>query len=223
MRVGILPRFPGMWLLVAALAMPGGLSLSGSAGAQGRAPVEPYTATQPTTLVVFADHSMEDREWQALFTALRTEVAQGSAETSRLDRHPVLLRGDAIKPGMEVNSALVVYLHGDCGLTWPPPGKPVPGKPLGWTLSAGGRIEPFAHVDCTEIGQVLGPRALAMGRERRNSTMAGAMARVILHEWIHIATQSPAHTGHGISKAEFNEADLNGDNQDRTKGTDNSR
>jgi len=71
-----------------------------------------------------------------------------------------------------------------------------------------GRIEPFAHVDCTRIGQVLGPQALGLNRNQRNTVMTGAIARVVLHEWIHIATQNPAHAESGISKAQFGVADL---------------
>jgi hypothetical protein len=71
-----------------------------------------------------------------------------------------------------------------------------------------GRIAPFIHVDCTRIGQVLGPQALGLDRDRRNSLMGGAIARVVLHEWIHIATQSSSHAQRGISKAQFGVADL---------------
>jgi hypothetical protein len=82
------------------------------------------------------------------------------------------------------------------------------GVPLGWVRRLDGRIEPFAHVDCARIGQVLGPQALGMDADRRNAVMAGAIARVILHEWIHIATQNPRHAERGITKAQFGVADL---------------
>ena len=80
--------------------------------------------------------------------------------------------------------------------------------PLGWVSRRNGRIEPFAHVDCTRIGQVLGRQALGMDADRRNGVMAGAMARVIVHEWIHIATQNRAHAERGVEKAQFGVADL---------------
>jgi hypothetical protein len=178
--------------------------------------------SQPTTLVIFADKPMEDRQWRALFAALRREAVEAAPEAPALDSHPLLLRGDAVKPGLQVESPVVVYLHGDCSLN-SALRKPATGRPLGWALTQNGRIEPFAHVDCAEIGQVLGPRAFAMGREKREDVMASAVARIILHEWIHIATQCPAHSRHGISKAEFSSSDLTADNQDSAERTGNSR
>jgi len=41
----------------------------------------------------------------------------------------------------------------------------------------------------------------------RNAT-AEAIARVILHEWVHVATQNPRHTEQGISKQTFGVKDL---------------
>jgi len=34
------------------------------------------------------------------------------------------------------------------------------------------------------------------------------MARVILHEWVHVATQSAGHAAHGVAKSNFGIADL---------------
>jgi len=79
---------------------------------------------------------------------------------------------------------------------------------LGWVLQVNGRIEPFAHVDCTQIGGVLGAQAQGMDADERNTVMAGAIARVIVHEWIHIAAQSSSHAERGIENAQFGEADL---------------
>jgi hypothetical protein len=48
-------------------------------------------------------------------------------------------------------------------------------------------------------------------RPRPRSTKradAVAIARVILHEWIHIATQSPGHAPDGLGKAAFRPRDL---------------
>ena len=38
--------------------------------------------------------------------------------------------------------------------------------------------------------------------------MAHAVARVILHEWIHIATQNSGHSSYGLTKARFGVDDL---------------
>ena len=178
--------------------------------------------SQPTTLVIFADRRMEDGQWMALFAALRRDAVEAALERPALDSHPLLLRGDAVKPGLQVESSVVVYLHGNCTLN-SALRKSATVRPLGWALIQNGRIEPFAHVDCAEIGQVLGSRALAMSREKRKDVMASAMARIILHEWIHIATQCTAHSRHGISKAEFSDMDLTTDNQDSAERAANSR
>jgi hypothetical protein len=186
---------------------------SESAMAQGRAEGPPRPDSQQTsiskqtTMVIFADHRMEDRRWNALFDALRRILADSAAETRGMADHYQIVRGDTMQPGLRVETVIVVYLHGDCNLV-PQPRRTAFGVPLGWVWRVDGRIEPFAHVDCTRIGQVLGPQALGMDADRRNAVMAGAIARVILHEWIHIATQNPGHAERGITKAQFGVADL---------------
>jgi hypothetical protein len=55
---------------------------------------------------------------------------------------------------------------------------------------------------------MLAPHALGYNRDERNRMMAVAIARVILHEWMHIATQSSHHSEHGLTKAHFGVADL---------------
>jgi hypothetical protein len=164
-------------------------------------------STEHTTVVIFADRSMQQEQWSALFGALRTGVVDEGRETAHLDAAAEFMRGDSVVPGMSVQTAIVVYLHGDCNLA-PLARRTAYGVPLGWVRRANRRIEPFVHVDCTRIGQVLGPQALGMGPERRNAVMAGAMARVIVHEWIHIATQNSAHSKHGVEKAQFGIEDL---------------
>ena len=116
-------------------------------------------------------------------------------------------RGDTMRPGLLVANPIVVYLHGDCTLE-PLSRRTAYSVPLGWVRYENGQIAPFIHVDCTRIGQVLGAQAQGLDREARNTIMAGAVARVLEHEWIHIATQNPAHAESGISKAQFGVADL---------------
>jgi hypothetical protein len=55
---------------------------------------------------------------------------------------------------------------------------------------------------------MLGPLALGMDRSHLDNVMAEAIARVILHEWIHIATQSASHGANGITKPQFVVRDL---------------
>jgi len=188
-------------LLLAALFLIAGAAHGHCAG---RWIPGPEADAQTTTLVIFADRKMADGEWAALFEALRRNMAD---EVPLLGSDPRVIRGDQMKPGLEVEQAVVVYVHGDCNLQ-PLARRTAYGVPLGWVRRVDGRIEPFAHVDCTRIGQVLGARAAGLSRERRDAMMAGAMAQVILHEWIHIATQSPGHGSSGVTKAEFGVEDL---------------
>jgi len=160
-----------------------------------------------TTVVVFADRAMADREWDALFEALSNGLDGDDKEIDALDKSADLVRGDRIGPGLAVETAIVVYLHGDCSLS-APSGIFPDGAALGWVRRQDGRIEPFANVDCTRIGNVLAARAQGMPEGARYELMSGAVARVILHEWIHIATQRASHARRGIEKAQFGAADL---------------
>ena len=160
-----------------------------------------------TTVVLFADRPMLDGQWADLFSALRTGLTDGDPETQPIAGTPEFIRGDLVQPGIRVQTAIVVYLHGDCNLD-PLVRRVAFGVPLGWVRRDHGTIESFVHVDCTRIGQVLGPQVRGMKRNQRMHIMAGAMARVVLHEWIHIATQSPAHAETGVARAQFGVADL---------------
>ncbi len=165
--------------------------------------------TKPhTTVVVFADHPLPKNEWPSLFAAIHSVLADLAAETQAVDINAELVEGDALVPGLRVDASLSVYLHGDCnsGLQLPR-GYPA-GATLGWVWQRQGTIEPFVHVDCTSIGQVLEPGIYWFSKEQRNHAMAGAIARVIVHEWIHIAMQSAAHSGQGVTKAHFGIDDL---------------
>jgi hypothetical protein len=167
----------------------------------------PNSSSPHTTVVVFSDHPMLQAQWTALFSALQSNLAKGGEEAQVLDGAAQFIRGDAVEPGLKVDSAIVVFLHGNCELE-PLVRRTAFGVALGWVYRHQGQIEPFAHVDCTRIGQVLGPQALGVKSDKRTTMMADAMARVILHEWIHIASQCPAHAEQGIEKAQFGAADL---------------
>jgi hypothetical protein len=47
---------------------------------------------------------------------------------------------------------------------------------------------------------VLGRRSAGLTNGERRHEMAQAIAHVVIHEWIHVATQSSSHGGHGITK-----------------------
>lgn len=158
-----------------------------------------------TTLVFFADQKLRDGEWDALFDALRKDFRDESgANAPHVEIE--LLRGDRVPAGLEFQQLLSVYLHGNCSLV--PLLRSSAFGALGWVRRVHGHIEPFIHVDCTEIAQELGPVAFGMNRNRRDAMMSEAMARVILHEWVHVVTQNPGHTKTGVEKAQFAPADL---------------
>jgi hypothetical protein len=152
---------------------------------------------------------MSPDQWKLLFADLRSGVADGGAETELLDPGADFIRGDDVVPGLLVDSSITVYLHGDCTLI-PAARRTAYGVPLGWVHRVDGSIEPFVHVDCEHIGGMLGPQAISMNKQQRAEVMSMAIARVILHEWIHIVSQSSAHADSGIEKARFGIADLMG-------------
>jgi hypothetical protein len=161
-----------------------------------------------TTLAVFADHPLPKSEWPSLFAAIRSVLAEVAAESPAIDINVELVEGDSLVPGMPVDASLSVYLHGDCNSRFQPQRGYPAGATLGWVWQRQGSIEPFVHVDCTSIGQVLEPGIYWFNNDQRLHAMAGAIARVIVHEWIHIATQSVGHSGHGVTKAHFGIDDL---------------
>jgi hypothetical protein len=173
----------------------------------GRAYGQTTEANQSrTTLVVFAERRMTDSEWAALFDALQKSVRGAVEEAPALKGGAELVRGDTMTRGTEFGNPISVYLHGNCRLT--PMPRYTPLGALGWVFRLRGRIEPFIHVDCSEIAQELGPMVLGMDHKRRDTVMGEAMARVIVHEWVHVATQSAGHAKHGVAKSSFGVADL---------------
>ncbi len=183
------------------------LLLSLFSAAQAASPI-PAGHTPRTTVIVFSDRPLQPDQWRLLFAGLRSGLA-GGAETQMLDQGADFIRGDDLVPGLLLGFPIVVFLHGDCTLA-PAARRTAYGVPLGWVHRVDGRIDPFVHVDCTHIGEVLGPQAARMSKKRRAEVMSTAIARVILHEWIHIVTQSPAHASDGIEKAQYGVADLMG-------------
>lgn len=188
-------------------------------------------ASTQTTMAIFNERPMPDGLWPALIATLREDLASNSPEMRDLSAQTPsqskgqasgtdassqieVIRGDKIEPGILVDSSVTVYLMGDCKTT--PALQPgVFGQPqprvsgaLGWVKMTDGHIEPFIHVDCKRIGQMLGQAGIGRSSEERNQLMANAISRVVLHEWIHIATQNPNHSRKGVTKAQFGVQDL---------------
>lgn len=164
-------------------------------------------ATPPTELVFFSQHRMTDRAWDALFAALRASLPDAAAEIPALDARAELVRGDALPHGAPQPRAVVVYLHGDC-IPSPLRESFSAGARLGWVVKVGSMIQPVIHVECTAIGEELSMKTERMDRDERTAAMSQGLARVILHEWAHIATQSGAHGAKGVTKARFGVDDL---------------
>lgn len=159
-----------------------------------------------TTFVVFADHHLDDDQWMAFVGELRRSQEDPGTRIATLAGEFEVLRGEDVVPGIHVQNGISVFLHGDCTLL---PGRRqwVAGA-LGWVPVANGRTQPFIHVDCTRIAEMLAPLVLGMHRDRRNSVMAEAVVRVLIHEWVHVAMQTVRHTKEGITKSSFTAADL---------------
>ena len=190
-----------LWLLPVVLLAAQWIA-GGSASVQAAVVVTPRLA-----LVVFTDRRMPDDEWAAVSTALHQGFDSLALETHSLPGGFDVVRGDALVPGVQFDVAVSIYLHGDCRLLAQPGPYTVHGA-LGWVLRDHGQIEPFSHVDCARIAEILGQHVLGMTHATRDVAMAEAISRVALHEWLHIATQNSAHSRDGISKRSFGYQDL---------------
>ena len=201
-RVRFDPRpftFPGRFLLVLLLVVQWIVS---------RAHLEAaVVATPRLTLIVYDDKPMPEEEWTALSSALENGFDHLALETHLVPSGVEIVRAETVAPGAQFDSLIQIYLHGNCRLVGQPDQHEISGA-LGWVLRDQNQIRPFIHVDCVRIAEMLGRPALWMDRGTRNAAMAQAISRVVLHEWVHIATQSPAHTRDGIEKRAFRMQDL---------------
>jgi hypothetical protein len=167
-------------------------------------------------LAIFSDQPISNEFWPITVSALREELASGAPETRVLpgqaagaDPAVQILRGDSIAPGLNADNPITIYLHGDCVVLRSfSVGRPSSSGPLGWVRLNHGHIEHFIHVECTRLAQTLASQTYGLDRDQQDRLMARAIARVILHEWIHIATQNSGHARDGLAKATFSPRDL---------------
>ncbi len=164
-------------------------------------------ATPRVTLVVYAEKPMADEEWAALSSSLRNGFERLALETHFVSSGFEIVRGEKVAAGAQLEGIIPIFLHGSCHLVGQPAQHEVHG-PLGWVIRDHDEIQPFIHVDCGRIADMLNQRALWMNHGTRTAAMAEAISRVVLHEWVHIATQSAAHTREGIEKRSFALEDL---------------
>ncbi len=168
-------------------------------------------AQQPGTAVVFyAQSRISDDLWADLLQSLRADLAAGIGESSNgfaLEQNPTYLRGDEIGLEFDFSKVITVKLLGRCD-ELPGASHPSLKGPLGWVVKVSGTIQPFIFVDCERLAQVLWTGSDARTKYERRHEMAQAIAHVVIHEWIHIATQSPSHGAHGITKQFLSPAEL---------------
>jgi len=166
----------------------------------------PMPHTSHTTMVVFTDHPMEDDQWSALARELQRASIRIETAARELGGGLEVLRGRDVAAGISADQVISVTVNGDCTLL-PGPRRVVNGA-IGWVKKVDGEIQPFIHVNCERIVEMLQGMALGMNRERRNTVMAEAMSRVIAHEWIHIAKQQACHEKDGVMQSQFQVSDL---------------
>jgi hypothetical protein len=160
-------------------------------------------AQQPGTAVIFyAQPQVNDELWPDLLASLHADLAAGMGESASgfaLEQNPVYFRGNDIPESLDFSKVIVVKLLGRCDVL-PQSDRPSLKGPLGWVWQVSGRIQPFIFVDCERIAQVLRTNSVGISKYERRHEMAQAIAHVVIHEWIHIATQSPSHGARGITK-----------------------
>lgn len=159
-----------------------------------------------TAVVFYADPKVESSIWPSLVDAFHSETAREEGDYA-LPEDVELVRASALTEGQEFTRVIQVHLLGRCDVVQQAY-RPIRRGPLGWVLRVSGEIQPFVYVDCTRLAQFLNPATLGMNDEQRRNVMTQAIARITIHEWIHIATQSAAHDGHGIRRAELSRDDL---------------
>jgi hypothetical protein len=157
-------------------------------------------------VVFYADPAVSTTFWPALFVSLRRELAFASP-ADRLPAAALMTVAGRRSISPETASVIVVHLLGRCDQprqAW----RPLAPGALGWVYKSEGRIQPSVWVDCTRIAQLLDPLTLGMSDGGRVDAMDTAIARVLLHEWIHISLQTADHMARGIRQPRFSASDL---------------
>jgi hypothetical protein len=174
------------------------------------AAVLPSRAEEPaTTIVFYAQPKVSEDLWPVLFQVLRADLADATDELPNgfvLDQQAAFVRGSDDLRGRLFSRIIVVKLLGRCDVL-PQSDHPSRG-PLGWVPLVSGTIQPFISIDCARIAEVLRPASARLSKQDRQYMMDQAIAHVLIHEWIHIATQSTRHSSRGVSQAYLSVKDL---------------
>jgi hypothetical protein len=170
----------------------------------------PLQAQEPgTTIIFYGQPKVSETLWPVLFQVLRADLADGTDELPNgfvLDKQAAFVRGSDDLRGHLFSRIIVVKLLGRCDVL-PQSDHPSKGA-LGWVPLISGTIQPFISIDCTRIAEVLRPAAAGLSKQGRQYMMDQAIAHVLIHEWIHIATQSTHHSSRGIGQAYLSLNDL---------------
>ena len=168
-------------------------------------------AQQPGTAVIFySQPQLNDELWPDLLQSLQADLAAGIGEAPNgfaLEQNPAYFRGNDLALGTVFSRVIVVKLLGRCDLL-PQSDRSSLDGPLGWVWQVSGKIQPFIFVDCERIAQELRRRSAGLDGYERRHAMSQAIAHVVIHELIHIATQSPGHGKRGITKQFLTAAEL---------------
>ena len=162
-------------------------------------------------IVFYTDPAVKAPFWSPFFDALHHELTQANSANQLPASARMIVAGEhSVDPG--ASGVIVVHLEGRCDQprqAWRPL---APGAALGWVYQSPGhiqpRIQPFVFIDCARIAQLLDPMTLGISDDLRVEAMDTAIARVLLHEWIHISLQTADHTEHGIRQPRFTARDL---------------
>lgn len=162
----------------------------------------PSTARPPAKTAVLLDFG---RPVPQPFLNALTEEIRVPARAALPSSTVWLLRSDFVM-GEEFPRLLQVQFRGNCGAselsTHATPG------PLGWVFQEGGSIHPIAFVDCDRIAATLSAITRAMPPRERQQMMARAVARVMIHELVHIQAQSSRHVAHSIEQQTLTAGEL---------------
>jgi hypothetical protein len=158
-------------------------------------------------LLVYSQHPLPAEMWTALFAALEGNLPEAAALVPAGEAHPEFVRGDSPANANVDGQPVTVYLNGDCRPSVLPVAFPQ-GRRLGWVSKVDSLVVPIIHVECTEISGAISGETQWMNPSGRTTAMSQAMARVILHEFVHVATQSATHGAEGVTKAKFGAKDL---------------
>jgi hypothetical protein len=196
--MGFCRKMRGIGLLFAVGLALGNL-LTLRADAQGTGQLRP-------AVVFYFDTPASAGIWPSIAQAFGRE-ALDERQNYPLPADVELLPASALHPGSEFSQVIQVHLLGRCDVA-EQAFRPLGPGPLGWVRNVSGEIQPFVSVDCARLAQFLDAKVLGMDDQQRVAAMSTAIARITIHEWLHITLQSATHTDHGIRRAELTPDDL---------------